>query len=486
MFFTYIYRELRRRHRQALLTALGLAVGVGLVVAVTAYAGGVSKAQDEVLHSLYGVGTDVSVTQTAKLDQGQGGPMQFGMNPGDNDKQGQRFSRDQLRGSPGQVAMSTKKITAISGLDGVSAATGSLVLTATHLEGKFAQAFTPPSGASQGSAGSSGGNNAQPQPSASQAPIKISSFSLAGVDVADTTLGPLSSSEVVSGRSFASSDATTRVALVDKAYAKQESLKVGDTVKVSGKKFTIVGIVTASSGTSSSNVFIPLAWAQKLSDNTGKVNQIYVRATSADQIPVVKAEIKSIMPKATVTTSEDLAQQVSGSLSSASSLADRLGKWLAAAALVAAFLVASLLTVSAVSRRVREFGTLKALGWRSPRIVGQVLGESTVQGVAGGIIGVGLGVLGAKAIAWFSPALKATLGPSLGGAAQPGGGAPPGMARAVEQAAQTVTVNLTAPVSVQLVLMAIALAVAGGLVAGALGGWRASRLRPADALRRLD
>ena len=72
MFFTYIYRELRRRHRQALLTALGLAVGVGLVVAVTAYAGGVSDAQDEVLHSLYGVGTDITVTQTAKL--GEGGP----------------------------------------------------------------------------------------------------------------------------------------------------------------------------------------------------------------------------------------------------------------------------------------------------------------------------------------------------------------------------------------------------------------------------
>ena len=63
MFFTYIWRELRRRHRQALLTALGLAVGVGLVVAVTAYAGGVSKAQDQVLQSLYGVGTDISVTQ---------------------------------------------------------------------------------------------------------------------------------------------------------------------------------------------------------------------------------------------------------------------------------------------------------------------------------------------------------------------------------------------------------------------------------------
>jgi ABC-type antimicrobial peptide transport system permease subunit len=488
MFFTYIYRELRRRHRQALLTALGLAVGVALVVAVTAYANGVSKAQDEVLHSLYGVGTDVSVTQTAKLEQGQGGPMQFGMNPGDDQKQGQSFSRDQLRSSPGQTSISAKKMDTIADLDGVSAVTGSLVLSATHMEGKFAQAFTSPSGSSEGgSASEAGATGTQPQPSASQAPIKISSFTLAGVDVANAALGPLSSSEVVSGRSLTSADAKAKVALVDKAYAKQQSLSVGDTVKVSGKKFGIVGIVTASSGTSSSNVFIPLAWAQKLSDNEGAVNQIYVRATSADQISKVKSEIKTVMPKATVTSSEDLAEQVSGSLSSASSLADRLGKWLAIAALVSAFLVASLLTVSAVSRRVREFGTLKALGWRSPRIVGQVVGESAVQGVIGGVIGVCLGILGAKAIAWFSPSLQASLGASAGGAMQGGPtGAGGGAVEAVRQAAQTVTVNLTAPVSVRLVLVAIALAVAGGLVAGALGGWRASRLRPADALRRLD
>ena len=48
------------------------------------------------------------------------------------------------------------------------------------------------------------------------------------------------------------------------------------------------------------------------------------------------------------------------------------------------------------------------------------------------------------------------------------------------------TVDLTAPVSLQLIAVAVGLALAGALVAGAFGGWRASRLRPADALRRVD
>ena len=137
MFFTYIYRELRRRHRQALLTALGLAVGVALVVAVTAYAGGVSDAQDEVLHSLYGVGTDITVSQTAKL--GEGGPQRFGMQPPDASQRGKRFNRDAITASPGQQSLAATKVETIAGLDGVAAASGSLSLSSIHVEGSFAE-----------------------------------------------------------------------------------------------------------------------------------------------------------------------------------------------------------------------------------------------------------------------------------------------------------------------------------------------------------
>ncbi len=427
------------------------------------------------LQSLYGVGTDITVTRTAEM--GSGGPAQIGMNPGERQEQGEKFSRDRVMTSPGQQPISTKKIDQITALDGVSAATGGLTLTAMHVEGKFAEMI-------QGQGGAMPQEGEQPQAMPSQAPIQIESYSIAGVDVTDQSIGPLSSAEVVDGRTFMSTETNGKVMLVEKGYAKENDLAVGDSFKIEGVKFEIVGLVTSSG--SGSNVYIPLARAQAIADENG-VSQIYVKADSAENIAAVKQSIQTVMPKATVTTAEDLADQVSGSLSSASKLADQLGTWLAVAALVAAFAVASLLTVSSVSRRVREFGTLKALGWRSRRIVGQVLGESFVQGVVGGVLGVFIGVVGARLITWLSPSLEATAGPASGAAvAGPGGPGMGGPMQALESAAQTVTVQLGAPVSVQLALIAVGLAVAGGLLAGAFGGWRAARLRPADALRRLD
>ncbi|HEX5643000.1 MAG TPA: ABC transporter permease [Thermoleophilia bacterium] len=485
MFFTYVFRELRRRHRQALLTALGLAVGVALVVAVTAYADGVGRAQDQVLQSLYGVGTDITVSQQRKMDEG--GAQRFGMQPPDDSQAGERFSRSRVMTSPGQQPLSTGKLARIAALDGVGDATGSIAMTVMNVSGEFAQVMQQGGGEGvAAAAGAQPSSGSSQQDQAQMAPIDIVSFSVTGVDTADLELGPLSSAQVASGRSLTSADADARVMLVTKAYARQNSLSVGDTKRIDGRKFAVVGVVALPAGSTSSDLYIPLSWAQKLSDNEGKVNQIYVRADSADDIAAVKEAIEQVLPKATVTTSEDLAGQVSGSLSSASTLADRLGTWLAVAALIAAFAVASLLTVSAVSRRVREFGTLKALGWKGRRIVGQVLGESVAVGVVGAVLGVALGVLGAWLIAAFSPALEATMGNALQGAAQ---GGPPGMQQAADAiggAAQSVTVSLTAPVSPQLVGIAVALALAGALIAGAFGGWRASRLRPADALRRVD
>ncbi len=231
------------------------------------------------------------------------------------------------------------------------------------------------------------------------------------------------------------------VALVDSTYATQNKLKVGSTITVGGKSFKVIGIVSEPQGASPSDVYIPLAAAQSLTTPSmkDKVNSIYVAAASASDITAVSKEISAALPKATVTTSSDLASEVTGSLASTSSLANNLGKWLAIAVLIVAFLVASLLTMAAVARRVREFGTLKALGWRSRRVIGQVMGEAVVMGIAGGILGVGLGYLGATLVTKLSPPLSASIGQTTG-SATPGGARAFGGAAADSAAADSAAV----------------------------------------------
>ena len=159
----------------------------------------------------------------------------------------------------------------------------------------------------------------------------------------------------------------------------------------------------------------------------------------------VSSQIEDTVDGASVTTAADLAKRVSGTLVDAKNLASKLGSALAIVALLAAFLIASLLTLSSVAKRIREFGTLKALGWSQWLIVRQVTGESLFQGLLGGAIGVCLGIAGAAAIAALSPSLTATVS---NGAQQAGGffgGGGPGPFGQGQVAAQATEVALGAP-----------------------------------------
>jgi putative ABC transport system permease protein len=505
MFFTYLWRELRRRARQAIFIAVGLALGIGLVITVTAASAGVKNAQSTVLHSLYGVGTDITVTKTPTASAaGAGGfGFSFRQNTGTSTRPaaGSKINDNTLSGAITLASLSSSNVTTVSKLDNVATAAGGLTLTDRTVSGTV-PAFN--SGGGTGGGGGGGGGTGGGTSS-----FNTNSFTVTGVDIGHGQLGPLSTGTVSSGRTFTTADNSKDVALVEASYATSEKLKVGSTIAVGNSKgtatnFTVVGIVTEPSGDSPSNVYIPLGVAQSLANLKNDVNTIYVSATSNNDITTLASTIKSTVSGSTVTDENSLASEVTGSLSSAASLANSLGKWLAIAVLIAAFLLASLLTMSAVSRRIREFGTLKALGWRSRRVVGQVLGESIAIGIVGGAVGVGLGFLGAALVDHFSGSLSASLGTSTGTATPGGaqrfggfggaggattgtGGTNPfrgGFANA-SNTASTVAVHLSAPVTITAIVLAVALAVLGGLIAGGFGGWRAARLRPAAALSKV-
>jgi ABC-type antimicrobial peptide transport system permease subunit len=294
------------------------------------------------------------------------------------------------------------------------------------------------------------------------------------VDPAVPGIGVLRGSTVSAGRGFTPADADAAVAVLDSAYASQLGLRIGAMTDVGGTPFQVIGTVTALEGGGVSDVYIPLRRAQGLAKLPDQVNTIYVSAASPADVDRVQAAISALLPAVTVSTSSDFAGAISGSLANASSLADNLGRWLAVAVLAAAFLVSTLLTTGAVSRRVREFGTLKALGWPSRRIIGQVMGESMVMGVCGAVAGVALGYGGAALVAALAPTLSASVGTGGGSAGQ-----------SVADTTSTVEVTFTAPVTAGIVALAVLLAMSGGLVAGSFGGWRAARLRPAAALARV-
>ncbi|MGP2440469.1 ABC transporter permease [Streptomyces sp. JW3] len=503
MFFTYLRRELRRRRKAALVVASGLALGIALVIVVNSVSSGMGKAQDKVLESLYGLGTDMTVTKAAAAaggDDSEGGQsgrpnFQFDAQDSDSDEE-QSTDRVMVQGFQSLAGSTVDKVAEQSG---VADAVGGLSLQVMKVSGQFTRGqFQQGSGGEtqgqgQGQGGApSGGTDSQQggEVQGGGANFDVNSYSVYGTDVTKTALGPLTSSKITSGRTFKTSETNAKVAVVDSAYAKEKELKKGSTLTISDTKFKVIGIATADSGDAAANVYIPLKQAQTLGDVKNKVTTIYVQASDSQKIDAVKSAIQKNISGTTVTTSADLADTVSGSLSTASSLATSVGKWLSILVLIAAFLVAGLLTSSAVSRRVREFGTLKALGWKSGRVTRQVVGEAVVNGLVGGVLGIALGLAGAYAVTAVSPSLEAEIGSTGGGGGGGMGGGPGGggggMGGGGQSAAKTLEVALTAPVSLTTIALAVVLAVAGGLIAGGFGGWRASRLRPADALRRVE
>ncbi|MEV7991656.1 ABC transporter permease [Streptomyces sp. NPDC086077] len=481
MFFTYLRRELRRRRKAALVVASGLALGIALVIVVNSVSSGMGQAQDKILQSLYGLGTDMTVTKAADpAEEGQAQGPRFRFDARDSGS-GEEQSSDRVM-VQGFETLASSTVAKVGSQDGVSNAVGGLSLQVLKVSGEFTRGRIQ-----QGGGGDGGVPSGQPGEGRIQgggADFGVNSYSVFGTDVTERGLGPLTSSKITSGRAFGAAETDAKVAVADASYAKEKKLAVDDTVTIKGVTYEVIGIATPESGDAAADLYIPLKQAQTLGDAADKVTTIYVEATDSQRIDAVKSQIQKNIPGTTVTTSADLADTVSGSLSTASDLTGSVGKWLSLVVLVAAFLVAGLLTSSAVSRRVREFGTLKALGWRSGRVTRQVVGEAVVTGLVGGALGIALGLAGAYVVTAISPTLQAELGGTGGGPAGPGGGFGGGPAR--QAAARTLDVALTAPVGVATIALAVGLAVTGGLVAGAFGGWRASRLRPADALRRVE
>jgi ABC-type antimicrobial peptide transport system permease subunit len=556
-YLRYLRSELVGRRTRTILTLVGLALGVALVITITGLARGLDRAQKTALNPLSTIGTDLTVTLSPQQDTGGfgrgggGGQVVQANQSAVTDlsklgKPGTQFVHDFFL--PGtQLTFPQKQTAKIASLPGVAAISNGLVLSAVHQEGvvpkivakiktggqqlNIRRQIKPPTaaeaaaiqacfqklgvgGGAQQPNGQQGGFGGGPRTgggfdspaarkclparmrefrarittpeqtlkqvvSPPQTNIKSSSYTIGGIDPAQQSIGLVTPSQLSSGRFISKSGGDE--ALVSAAYAKRKSLKLGSTLDLNGTTFKIVGLVRPPLGGQTADVYIPLAQLQKLAGQKGLANVVLVRATSSSDVANVQREIEQALGSgAQVASAKQVAASINGSLVDAANLSHNLGLVLAIIAAVAAFLLAALLTLSSIGKRVREIGTLKALGWSQRLVVRQVLGECLATGVAGGLVGVALGVLAAAAVGAFGPSLSASSTTGAGGANDV-----LGLGQALARTAST-SVSLTAPLSLSLLLFGFALALAGGLIAGGAGALRAARLRPADALRQME
>jgi putative ABC transport system permease protein len=105
-----------------------------------------------------------------------------------------------------------------------------------------------------------------------------------------------------------------------------------------------------------------------------------------------------------------------------------------------------------VAERTREIGILKAIGWSNSNVVSQIVAESTIQGVIGGLAGCVIGYI-------FASYVLSTINGKIG------------------EAVNFVTVD---PV---LLVAGFTVALASAVFAGLFSSWRAARLVPVDAIR---
>jgi putative ABC transport system permease protein len=214
-------------------------------------------------------------------------------------------------------------------------------------------------------------------------------------------------------------------------------------------------------GPSDYAVYIPLSQAQHFF-GTDECSMIIVKLKNDDEATInsTSVAIRDAFDKQVSVVS---ATAVLNTLSSVFSIIELFLAGIAAISLLVAGIGIMNIMIVSLMERTREIGILKALGMRSRTVLLVFVCESVIIGLMGAVIGIGSGWVLAEIVALVFRG---------GGVIQTG-------SRAATTSGMTITPLLTPTVA----LLALGFGVGVSVVFALYPAWRASKLKPVEALR---
>jgi ABC-type antimicrobial peptide transport system permease subunit len=284
-------------------------------------------------------------------------------------------------------------------------------------------------------------------------------------------------SNITVGRNLAAGD--HGVVVLQERVAKYFGVDVSETVELLNQTFLVVGIEGYTS-LNKTAVYMSRNDAWAINNSTGNVTDFKVFADDVNNVERVASEISGMYPDLSVSIAAQLVYsiiqmqvQTNAQLQMAQTTMSQIqstGMMEMGVVTVVAAVIILLIMLYTVRERTREIGTLKALGASNMTILGQFMIEGLLLSLIAGLVGIIIGVVGASSLANLllpSPtqagnSTVSSTGVSLGSASS-----------------ATIYVNVTP----ELVIFGLSFAVMLGALGSIYPALRASRTRPAEAMR---
>jgi len=260
----------------------------------------------------------------------------------------------------------------------------------------------------------------------------------------------------------------TNDAMVSKAIAQKNNLRVSSTFTAYNKTLTVSAIFNSDTQDGNQTIIVSLPTEQRLTGKTDAITSATATVDSLENLSSTVTAISNALYSLADVTSD--VGQANAALQPLDSVKN-ISLYSLIGAVAAGTVIILLTMVMIVRERKREIGVFKAIGFSNIRIMFQFMAEALTLTLLGMVIGVLVGVLGGNPV---TTTLVNNSINSINSGGSTGKGGAPGF---------STIQNIHAQIGWSVILYGLAAAVIIALVGSALASFFISKVRPAEVLR---